>query len=322
MRSLPLCLAICLAVSATSLDAQNLMPFGNFQQGALNWKLTAFNDTNGTTGFGVNDVTTEATSEAVFANFQTLTSVMSATYVSSAFFLPTATHNVAFNVMWDKGTTTTPIPSASVNRVELRIYDSNNSQVFNQRITVPNQTGTKERASFASTLTTTANGMYTAEFFMRHSNLANMAYTTWVDDLVIGSATDFVYHSGCKGTGGLAPLITSSGSPTVNSQNFAVSLSSVPAMAKALLAIGQSNQKFGSVNLPFDLGGGCLLSNDLLLFLFYNTGRTGGITQKLVIPNNSSLKGLKAYFQFAVDDKGSVNPAGFTTTAGMRVTVL
>ncbi len=319
MRSIHLALATCLAVS---LNAQNLMPWGNFQQGALNWKLTAFNDAAGTTGFGVNDVTTEATSEAVFANFQTLSSVKSATYVSSAFFLPTATHNVAFNVMWDKGSTTTAIPSPSVNRVELRIYDSSNNQVFNQRITVPSQTGTKERASFASTLTTTANGMYTAEFFMRHSNLANMAYTTWVDDLVIGSATNFVYHSGCKGTGGLAPLITSTGSPAVNSQNFAASLSSAPTQAKALLAIGLSNQKFGSVTLPFDLGGGCLLSNDLLLLLFYNTGQNGGVTQPLPVPNDSMLKGLKFYLQFACDDKGSVNPAGYTTTAGMRVTVL
>lgn len=102
MRSIHLCLATFLAISA-SLNAQNLMPYGNFQEGALNWKLTAFNDTKGTTGFGVNDVTTEATSEAVFANFQTLTPVMSATYVSNVFLLPAATHTVSFNVMWDKG---------------------------------------------------------------------------------------------------------------------------------------------------------------------------------------------------------------------------
>lgn len=321
MRSIHLCLATLLALSA-SLDAQNLMVYGNFQEGALNWKLTQFNDTKGTTGFGVNDVTTEATSEAVFANFQTLTPVMSATYVSSAFFLPAAQQSVSFNVMWDKGSVTTPIPSASVNRVELRIYDSNNQQIFNQRITVPNQTGTKERATFTSTVTPTTSGMYTAEFFLRHSNLANMAYTTWVDDLVIGTATDFVYHKGCKGTGGKSPLITSTGSPTVNSQNFAVALSSAPTLAKALLAIGLSNQKFGSVTLPYNLGGGCLLSQDLLLFVFYNTGTSGGVTQSLPIPNDSKLKGLKFYLQFACDDKGSVNPSGFTTTAGMRVTVL
>lgn len=321
MRCIHLSLATCLAIASVA-NAQNLIPFGNFQEGALYWKLTQFNDTNGTTGFGVNDVTTEATSEAVFANFQTLTSVITATYVSNAFVLPAAMVPVTFNVMWDKGTVTTPIPSASVNRVEFRIYDSSNTRVFSQQITVPTQTGTKERASFSNMFTPAASGMFTAEFYLRHSNLAGLPYTTWVDDLVIGTPTDFVYHKGCNGTGGLAPLITSTGSPAVASQNFAVTLSSVPALAKALLAVGLSNQKYGPLNLPYNLGGGCLLSQDLLILLFYNTGRTGGLTQQLPIPNNSKLKGLKLYLQFAVDDKGSVNPSGFTTTAGMRVTVL
>ena len=85
MRTTPaFLLLIWLALSA-SLGAQNQMPFGNFQQGALSWKLTRFNDKKGKTGFGVGAVTTEANSEAVFADFQTLTPVMSATWRSNAF---------------------------------------------------------------------------------------------------------------------------------------------------------------------------------------------------------------------------------------------
>ena len=114
MRTTPaFLLSTCLALSA-SLGAQNQMPFGNFQQGALNWKRTSFNDPLGTTGIGDALVTTAATSEALFASFKTLTPVMQATWRSSAFQLTSGSLSVSFNVMWDKITVTAPIRSPSV----------------------------------------------------------------------------------------------------------------------------------------------------------------------------------------------------------------
>jgi hypothetical protein len=109
--------------------------------------------------------------------------------VSKAFALANVQYAVSFNAMWDKGTVTAPIPSASVvNRIEMRIYDSSNSQVFNQRITVPNQTGAQERATLTSTFTPAATGLFTVELFMRHSNLAELPFTCYVDDIVFGTA--------------------------------------------------------------------------------------------------------------------------------------
>lgn len=120
-------------VSSSCLGAQSLMPFGNFQEGA--------HDPRGTTGFKVADVTTEASSESVFADFKTSTSTSSATYRSARFLLPGLPLNVSFHVMWDRGTITRRIQPAAANRLELRIFNASGIRVFDQRVTVPSQTG-------------------------------------------------------------------------------------------------------------------------------------------------------------------------------------
>jgi hypothetical protein len=300
------------------LHAQNQFPYGNFQEGALNWTRTSFNDPLGTTGFAVANVTTEAASEAVFADFKTLTPVMSATFRSSSFLLVNALQKVTFNVMWDKGTVTAPIPYASVNRVEFRIYDAQNVQVFNQQIITPTQTGTQERASFSNSFTPAAVGMFTCEVFMRHSNLAGIPFICYVDDIVFGTAGDFVYSKGCPGTNATTPLISASGLPAINT-TFSVDLSQALPFKPTVLAIGLSDKTYGPVPLPLDLGGGCLLSQSANIMILLLTDTNGAASQQVPIPNDVKLQGVKVYFQFACDD--AAGPVGFTTTAGMRITV-
>lgn len=125
---------------------------------------------------------------------------------------------------------------------------------------------------------------------------------------------------GCPGTGNVVPEISSSGAPTVASTSFAVDLSSARPNAVAPLAVGLSNTSMGSVPLPVPIGGGCQLSQSMNVLILLVTSNGGSAQLPLPIPNDQTLKGAKVYFQFAANDPG--NPLGFTTTAGMRVTVL
>jgi hypothetical protein len=307
-------------LACSGLSAQNLVPNGHFDQSGNGWTMTQFNDPLGTTGFAPARVTGNGPSMAVFGNFQTLTPVMSATYRGTAALLPAAPLPVSFDVMWEK-TVTTPIPYNTVNRVDLMIYDSANTLVTTFTLGVPTQTALQERASFTGTFTPPATGMYSAQLFLRHSNLANMPYTTWVDNVVIGSPNSFVFGTGCAGTGAFTPVIGSSNAPLINTTNFQVELNDAwGGPTVAIFALDLSRTSVGSIPLPFSLGGGCSLlvgTGALLPHVLTGSGPgTGTAAQVLAVPNNPGLHGLFLYSQWGVSDPGSASPLQVAVTAG------
>lgn len=316
---------IAVATFAAAVSAQNLVPDGHFDAGATAWTMTQFNDPLGTTGFGLARVTGNGPSNALFANFQTLTPVMSATYRGQPFAMPPVALPVSFNVMWEKQVTT-PIPSVTVNRVELRIYDF----VANTLVTTftqnsPNQTGLFERATFNGTFTPTAATVYVAEVFLRHSNLANMPYTTWVDDVVIGAPISAVFGQGCVGSGGYTPVLDCVNVPQINSGNFAIELHDAAPLTVALFLMGFSNTSYNGLPLPFALGGGCNLLVSMTLqtphVLMGSAPGSGTASQLLPIPNIAGLQQLHLFAQWGIVDPAAANPFGIVSTAGLGFTI-
>lgn len=305
---------------ASLLSAQNFVPNGHFDAGAAGWTMTQFNDPLGTTGFGSARVAGNGPSEALYADFYTLTPVMSATWRGPTITLPAATLPVSFNVMWEKQTTP-PIPSVSVNRVELRIFDATNTRVFLGTRQAPNQTGLLERASFSGSFAVPAAGAYTVELFLRHSNLANMPFKCWVDDVVIGGPDNYVYGQGCAGSGGVVPVIGSLNAPAVNSSNFTVQLNDAwGGPTAALFLMDLSDTSAGGLPLPYPLGGGCDLRTGttvLTVHVLQGGGNgAGSAGQVLGIPNLPGLAGLRLFTQFAVNDPAAQNTFGLTVTPG------
>ena len=314
---------LVLAVLAP-LSAQNLVPDGEFEGGGATWTRTQFNDPLGTTGFARARTRGNGPSNAVFADFQTLTPVMSATYVTIPFLLPAAPLPVSFAVMWEKQVTA-PIPSPTVNRVELRIYDSTMTRVFLGTQNAPNQTGLFERAVHTNTFTPPAAGMYTAELFLRHSNLAGIPFINWVDDVVIGTPITEVFGQGCQGSGGFTPVLNSRNLPQLSSTNFAIELHDALAPGTAFFGLGVSNANWGALPLPFPLGGGCSILASLdLIFAMPVAGNGPGMGTSsipLPIPNDPSLSRAQLFTQWLVRDQTVANPFQVATTAGLRFTI-
>lgn len=319
-------LALAALSLAVAVPAQNLIPDGHFDQGATIWTMTSFNDPLGTTGFGLARVTGNGPSNAVFANFQTLSPVMSATYRGQPFAVSGTTPlPVGFHVMWEKQVTT-PIPSVTVNRVELRIFDfTTNTSVYTGTQNAPNQSGLQERATFTATWTPPAAGVYVAELFLRHSNLAGIPFTTWVDDAFVGEPNTFHYGQGCAGSGGFTPLSDAVNQPVIGSTNFAIELQEAAPTTAALFVLGFSNTNYGGLPLPFALGGGCsLLTSVEFQTVSVTTGGgpgTGMASQPLPIPNLPGLQGMRLYSQWGVVDPAAPNPYGLVLTAGLGFVV-
>ena len=120
------------------------------------------------------------------------------------------------------------------------------------------------------------------------------------------------FGKGCGGTLGNVPIMGSTGSPRIGSNDFTVTLRNAlgGTGVRAWLAIGVSNQKWGSIPLPISFGGGCdlLVSPDLLVSLGVGGGSgpgNGTATVKMVIPNDPKLLGTRTYFQWGVVDPGA-----------------
>lgn len=325
MHRLPRLLSAAGIAFAATLPAQNHVPNGDFERGTASWTLTAFNDPLGSTGVGVARVGPHGPSATLFADFQTITSVRSATFRSAVVTLPQTTLPVSFQVMWEKQVTT-PIPSVTVNRVELRVFDASNTQVFLATRNAPNQTGLQERATWLGTFTVPAAGQYSFELFLRHSNLANMPYTTWVDEVVVGAPVAFVYGQGCVGEGGILPLINRRNSPDRNSGNFSINLyDATGGPTVAFFVMDISRTQAGGLPLPFALGGGCNLLAGTTVFLphlLQGAGPgTGTAVQVLPIPDNPGLGGVELFAQYGVLDFTAQNPFGLVTTAGLAFTI-
>lgn len=307
------------------LAAQNFLPNGNFEQGLLGWTNTTFNDPVGKHGIGTADVKGTGPSQALFADFQTLTSVMSCTYVSAPFPMPAVTLDLSFDVMFQKQVTT-PIPSVTVNRFEVSVLDSTSTVVHKAQVNAPNQTGLFERASYKMSFAVPAVGLYTVQVFMRHSNLAGIPFTAWIDNIVVGSATYTVFGSPCPGSGSIAPLIGAAGTPGLGSIDWKINVKSAFGPTVGLLNLGINNASWAGLPLPFDIGGQC----GILVAPIYTVGAPlvgagagqGAGEVPLPIPNNPALQGAMLYGQWWVIDAGSGSWTGLALSAGIMFKIL
>ena len=320
----PLLLLLSLPVTG-----QNFLPNGDFVDGAAGWTNTRMTDPAGSTGFGAGMTTTYGMSKGVYMDFQTLSPVFYCNYVSNGFVIPPGTWNVSFHITWEKKVTT-PIPSTSVNRVEFWILDATNTAVFTSgQIHAPNQTGLHERATFSGKVAIpTPSGqppLYKVEFQARHSNLAQMPYTVWIDNIVVGQADFFTYGLSCPGTGGFEPYIQASGQPQLGSTNWTVALTRAYASTLSILVLGHSTTAWSGLPLPYDIGGGCSLHTGMtLMFPCPVTGSGPGQgTANLIlpIPNDPILQGAMLFSQFLVRDTGSGSWSTLTATEGLAFKV-
>lgn len=311
---------IALALLASTTAAQNLMREGDFERGGTDWTLTAFNDPAGTTGFAPARTTGNGPSMAVFADFQTLTSVRSATFRSMPIDLQAGPIPIGLSAMWVKPNTS-PMPSPSVNRVEFRIFDAGNVSVFSQQIASPATAGDTERRTFTGSFTVPAAGLYTVEIFLRHSNLAGIPFVNWVDDVFVGELDSVVFGQGCQGTGGFVPVINSVEVPELQAPAFRLQVHDAFAPTSAVLFLSNSNTTWMGLPLPFPLGGGCdLLVGPVLTATaaVAGPGAGQGVGElSFAIPNDPSLRIGRIYTQWLVIDPTAMNPLGAALTAGL-----
>jgi hypothetical protein len=312
-------------LSAPSLQAQNLVPEGEFHEAGANWTRTAFSDPLGNTGFAAARVAAQGPSMAVYANFQTLNSVMSATFRSQPVALPPVPLPVGFRVMWEKPVST-PIPQPSVNRVELRLIDAvSNNQVLSISLPAPNQSGFLERNQFAGLLNVPAAGVYFFDLFLRHSNLANIPFVCWVDDLYVGGLTTEVFGQGCPGTGGITPTLSSSGPPTIGTSGFAIELHDAVSPGFGFFVLDATNATWAGGPLPFDLGGGCNLlvgTTVSVLHLIQGGGPGLGTSRQVFpMPANPAFAGNSLFAQWGVVDPAAQNAYGLCTSPALRFTL-
>ncbi|MCB9889998.1 MAG: hypothetical protein H6836_10530 [Planctomycetes bacterium] len=152
--------------------------------------------------------------------------------------------------------------------------------------------------------------------FVSSGNLASHFWhpqtaTTWNGTPPLGFQTvRWAWKLNC-GSGG-APSLSNTGVPTLGT-TFSVDLSSAPANAGAIFAIGVSNTAWGSIGLPFDLSvlnaPGCNLYVSLEFQFLVTTTAAGGYSFSLSIPNDSRLKGFHFYNQYGVGSP-TANPFG------------
>ncbi len=318
---------VFLAVLLLGLPAvgQNFLPNGDFEQGAQGWKMTKFNDPKGTTGVALGKVLAAGSSKALFASFKTLTPVMECHWLSNPFVIAPIPVTVSFDLMWEKPVTT-PIPYPSVNYVRVKIMDATGKTVFQKVVGVPKQTGKYERASFKGKFQAPAVGKYQVEVFFRHSNLARMPYTAWIDNIVIGKPTHYFFGSPCAGSGKVFPEISATGDPSVGSKNWTIHLAKAMGPTLGLLVLGHSTSSWRGISLPLSIGGGCRVYTGLTLVFgapVKGSGPgTGQASVLLPIPSNMGvLRGVTLYTQWLILDKGSGSWTGLATTAGLGFTI-
>lgn len=309
---------------ATLAPAQNAIPGGDFETNAPTWSLVSFNDPAGSTGFGPAAVVGQGPSFAVNGMFRTVgNGVRSALYRSAPFAVLASGLPIGFSAMWEKQVTP-PIPSPTVNRVELRILDLNLANVQTFRLQAPNQTGLIERASFQDFLNVPP-GTYIADIFIRYSNLAGIPFDCWVDDVYLGEPAVRFSGQGCAGTNGIVPKLHTDDSPLVGNLNFRIGLHGGLPNSIALCLLGLSDTGWSGGALPFALGGGCDLRVEPLfalpqLIVGTNPG-DGRASQQLGIPNRPALTGALLHTQWLMFDPAATNPFGVVSTSGMAIRV-
>ncbi|MBN2492492.1 MAG: hypothetical protein JXQ29_16710 [Planctomycetes bacterium] len=205
------CLIMIGLAVASAATAQNPVSNGDFESGLTGWTNVRFNDPLGKHGVRVASVLDGKPSSALYADFQTLSPVMECRYDSDPFRAEAKGYPLSFDCLWEKQVTT-PIPSVTVNYVQLLFRDSTTSAVFvSFTVQVPgNQTTLYERVSYKNTVTFPQAGNYQVQIFMRHSNLAGMPYIAHIDNLVVGTAGGLLYGGGAPSPGKNVDLVLSS----------------------------------------------------------------------------------------------------------------
>jgi len=291
-----------LSIMSTA-SSQNLVGNGNFENGVTGWTNVRFNDPLGTHGVRTAQTLPNVNSNALFGDFKTLTPVMENRYDSDPFTAQAQTYPVTFDCMWEK-LVTTPIPSASVNRIEFIVRDATtNTVVKSYVVRVPGQTGLLERASLTSTITFPTTGNYIAQVFQRHSNLANMPYIAHIDNIVIGTPGGGLVASGSPSPGGTVDLDLDS--PGDNGLTYVMGTS----LGTGPIPIGQRRLNLS----PDDLL--VVTTANLLPQIFQNyTGvldTNGKAKAKINIPNDNRLRGVRLHSAYVVLDQGA--PFGIKT---------
>jgi len=288
-------IAISLTLMLTGLAiGQNLVVNGDFENGTNGWTNVKFNDPKGTHGVRIAQVLPATPSNALYADFQTLTPVMECRYDSAPFSAQAQEYPLSYDCMWEK-TVTTPIPSASVNRIEITIRPAGSTTtIYGVRVQVPNQTGLNERASYKGKVKFPQAGNYIMQVFMRHSNLANMPYFAHVDNIVVGTAGGLLVGGGSPNPGKAVDLYLQS-----------------PGDKGRLYIMGSS---LGTGPIPIGTRKLNLSPDDLLLVtvsnylpsIFYNYQNTldakGEAQAQIRIPNTPALIGLRIHTAYVVID--------------------
>jgi hypothetical protein len=128
------------------------------------------------------------------------------------------------------------------------------------------------------------------------------------------------FGKGCSGSAG-TPAID--GTPPWLGESQTWTVQPVPSASVSLWLLGRSNTMWGSIPLPFDLGGigapGCSLAVDaFFVFVMVTAQNTASLT--LPWPNDPSLVAAVLHGQGVVVDLPA-NPAGLVTSDGGTVQV-
>lgn len=309
LRMLALRSIAAVALVGAVAPAQNLIQNGNFENGLTGWTNVRFNDPLGTHGVRVAPTVLNQPSNALFGDFKTLSPVMENRYDSAPFTAQAQAYPVSFDCMWEK-MVTTPIPSPTVNRVQLIIRNAMTSVVVQTyTVQVPSQTGLIERASFSSTITFPAAGQYIAQVFQRHSNLAGIPFIAHTDNIVIGTASGILTASGSPSPGGTVDF--SLDSPGDNGLLYGMGSS----LGGGPIPIGQRQLGLS----PDDL----LVATSMNLLPQVFQGYQGQLdpngkaTARIVIPNLGALRGVRLYTAYLVFDQNA--PFGIKTISNTYI---
>ena len=102
--------------------------------------------------------------------------------------------------------------------------------------------------------------------------------------------------------------------PSIGNSAFNVDLHTGAKNTTAALALGLSDDRFGNLNLPTRLPGGCTLYASIDTVLFRQTDNLGFTSQPLPVPNNPALAGIIVFGQWA-QAKGT----GLDTSAALAM---
>ncbi|MCB9883438.1 MAG: hypothetical protein H6832_01410 [Planctomycetes bacterium] len=154
------------------------------------------------------------------------------------------------------------------------------------------------------------------------ATLPGVPYRIFVNEASIVSAGD-----GCTGADGFKPVLGIAKAPAVNG-TWNTEAYNLPVGTPTIAILGLSNTFFGALPLPLPLkgigGGDCVLRVSLdVMQVAIAAGRGAGGGSALttwLVPNDSTLRGLKLHFQqMTVDSKA--NTFGFSFSNALSATI-